>query len=669
MRSTLCAASRTLTGILFVLICSNLAWADASSWLTAVSGNWSDATKWDNGLPNNGTTLYDAIIAAAGASPYTVTMKSAATVNSFTLNSPQATLDITTGGTLSLAGPAPSQLWAGVLKFSGGTLKGGQLDLHGNSITATATGGTLDGVNVLGDFNLTGKSGKLTVANGTTFQGSNITVTDATLTINQDAVWNDKAVTMQSVSSGPGISVASSRTLTLGPATVVTSNGFTIIWSMLDSTVITQGKISGQAVELGSFTNSGQIQGGSMYLGYSGCQWVNAASGVISCDSALAPAGRLPAFDLAGTWRNDGLMTFANFTFGDGDLAFQGTGTNAGTMSFSGCFVSFPSAVSRTPKVRNTGTMTFTNCDITGAPTLEGNFSITGGTWQFTQDDRIDNTGHVLNLGGGAKVTALNYSSGYGAGIKGGTIKVVGGVQLSGSLDGVTIEGDVTIPDRKTLNLYESGTAPSVIHGNVNMTRGELGYTIIAPGGSLTFANTYTFPTSPWSSSYVLTNMAVIDSGVPAGVTLTGSGSACIHANLDISNKGTITLNQPNTTLWIWNDWVRDQYFTYWDEAEKKFGVPYFPNVTMGWDSSPRAAQQDEFGDFGYPFMNTIGNNTPANFRQALELTKRRLLAQPTGPQILNINCWNEWTEGSYLEPDTVHGLQYLEAVAGVFRK
>ena len=116
-------------------------------------------------------------------------------------------------------------------------------------------------------------------------------------------------------------------------------------------------------------------------------------------------------------------------------------------------------------------------------------------------------------------------------------------------------------------------------------------------------------------------------------------------------------------------DWVRDQYFTYWDEAEKKFGVPYFPNVTMGWDSSPRAAQQDEFGDFGYPFMNTLGNNTPANFRQALELTKRRLLAQPTGPQILNINCWNEWTEGSYLEPDTVHGLQYLEAVAGVFRK
>jgi hypothetical protein len=37
------------------------------------------------------------------------------------------------------------------------------------------------------------------------------------------------------------------------------------------------------------------------------------------------------------------------------------------------------------------------------------------------------------------------------------------------------------------------------------------------------------------------------------------------------------------------------------------------------------------------------------------------------GPRILNINCWNEWTEGSYLEPDQVHGMKYLEAVRDVF--
>jgi predicted GH43/DUF377 family glycosyl hydrolase len=114
-------------------------------------------------------------------------------------------------------------------------------------------------------------------------------------------------------------------------------------------------------------------------------------------------------------------------------------------------------------------------------------------------------------------------------------------------------------------------------------------------------------------------------------------------------------------------NWVRDEYFKYWDRAEKQFGVPYFPNVSMGWDSSPRAAQEDEFGNFGYPFTNTMGQNTPENFRAALEKTKQRLLAQPGGPRILNINCWNEWTEGSYLEPDTVNGMKYLEAVREEF--
>jgi len=114
-------------------------------------------------------------------------------------------------------------------------------------------------------------------------------------------------------------------------------------------------------------------------------------------------------------------------------------------------------------------------------------------------------------------------------------------------------------------------------------------------------------------------------------------------------------------------DEVRDTYFRYWNEAERTFGVPYYPNVTMGWDSSPRAHQDDEFGNFGYPFMNTISGNTPERFREALALTKRRLLSQPGGPRILNINCWNEWTEGSYLEPDTVNGMKYLEAVREVF--
>ncbi len=112
--------------------------------------------------------------------------------------------------------------------------------------------------------------------------------------------------------------------------------------------------------------------------------------------------------------------------------------------------------------------------------------------------------------------------------------------------------------------------------------------------------------------------------------------------------------------------YVQEAYFKYWTKADSIFDVPYYPNVTMGWDSSPRANQDDPFGNFGYPFMNTISGNTPLRFQQALEATKQRLEKSPE-PHILTINCWNEWTEGSYLEPDTRNKMAYLESVKKVF--
>ena len=112
---------------------------------------------------------------------------------------------------------------------------------------------------------------------------------------------------------------------------------------------------------------------------------------------------------------------------------------------------------------------------------------------------------------------------------------------------------------------------------------------------------------------------------------------------------------------------VRDAYFAYWDEAERKFDRPYYPNVTMGWDSSPRTVQSDVFDERGYPFMYTIGNNTPANFRQALKLARERVERSSVPHPFVTVNAWNEWTEGSYLEPDRVNGMGYLEAIRDVF--
>jgi hypothetical protein len=104
----------------------------------------------------------------------------------------------------------------------------------------------------------------------------------------------------------------------------------------------------------------------------------------------------------------------------------------------------------------------------------------------------------------------------------------------------------------------------------------------------------------------------------------------------------------------------------HWQRAAREFSLPFHPNVTMGWDSSPRTCQTDEFKNAGYPFCPTLANNTPENFAGALRAAREFLAPRPAGQRVLTINAWNEWTEGSYLEPDTVTGLGYLEAIRTV---
>ena len=105
----------------------------------------------------------------------------------------------------------------------------------------------------------------------------------------------------------------------------------------------------------------------------------------------------------------------------------------------------------------------------------------------------------------------------------------------------------------------------------------------------------------------------------------------------------------------------------YWPLAVEENGLPYYPNVTMGWDPSPRTCQSDVYANREYPFTPTLGGNTPAEFRKALESVRRFIDARPPQQRIITINAWNEWTEGSYLEPDTLHGMKYLEAIQTVF--
>ncbi len=95
----------------------------------------------------------------------------------------------------------------------------------------------------------------------------------------------------------------------------------------------------------------------------------------------------------------------------------------------------------------------------------------------------------------------------------------------------------------------------------------------------------------------------------------------------------------------------------------KNLHVPYNPVVCTGWDSSPRTVQSDMYDHDRYPFGVVMTGNTPELFQKALEYARD---SHRTG-KLLHISCWNEWTEGAYLEPDTRNGYGFLEAVKAVF--
>jgi hypothetical protein len=103
-----------------------------------------------------------------------------------------------------------------------------------------------------------------------------------------------------------------------------------------------------------------------------------------------------------------------------------------------------------------------------------------------------------------------------------------------------------------------------------------------------------------------------------------------------------------------------------WEKMARTMPAPYAPNVSMGWDSSPRTLQSDKFEQGGYPFT-PILYATPEQFREALTAARRHVEQHNVAPPMITINAWNEWTEGSYLLPDTVHGTRFVEAIREVF--
>jgi len=88
-------------------------------------------------------------------------------------------------------------------------------------------------------------------------------------------------------------------------------------------------------------------------------------------------------------------------------------------------------------------------------------------------------------------------------------------------------------------------------------------------------------------------------------------------------------------------------------KVEREAGLPTFPGAFVDWDNTPRYVKRARI------FRGASPERFEHWFQQLVQVTATR----PDNERLIFLNAWNEWAEGTYLEPDERYGYRYLEAV------
>jgi hypothetical protein len=94
----------------------------------------------------------------------------------------------------------------------------------------------------------------------------------------------------------------------------------------------------------------------------------------------------------------------------------------------------------------------------------------------------------------------------------------------------------------------------------------------------------------------------------------------------------------------------------YWAGMHRSARLPFLTSTQSGWDNTPRQAM-------GHPRLVRQGS-TAELFERTLQDGRKQV--KPEFPFFL-IEAWNEFGEGSYIEPTEQHGFDYLAAIRRVF--
>ena len=126
----------------------------------------------------------------------------------------------------------------------------------------------------------------------------------------------------------------------------------------------------------------------------------------------------------------------------------------------------------------------------------------------------------------------------------------------------------------------------------------------------------------------------------------------------------TLTIN--SLTQYNWG-WMRETDYMKWatravdirNQWDSLQTLPFFPNVSIGWDDTPRFPGKGEKDIVRY-------NATPESFAGFLQEAKAYVDQFEDQPRMITLFSWNEWVEGGYLLPDKKYGFEYLKKVKEV---
>jgi hypothetical protein len=149
--------------------------------------------------------------------------------------------------------------------------------------------------------------------------------------------------------------------------------------------------------------------------------------------------------------------------------------------------------------------------------------------------------------------------------------------------------------------------------------------------------------------------LGLIPNGHPSGVAL------CNHLPCDGVTGYGLLPNWAGPAVQAYADLI--EYRTAeWYRIQRQLRVPFFPVVCAGWDATRRGEHIDDIRRAeGFPWRPVVVDASPTLFGDFLDRADEYLEATEAEHRIIFIHAWNEWSEGSAVEPGLRNRNGYLD--------